>query len=610
MPFGFGSGGLQRRRWRLRTMSIRLGVAAVAALAPLRHSASSPAAFSNQTAPAGLTVSHSSSGFANSNYAGGGAVGDFNNDGRQDLFFCKGGNGSLPDRLFINNGNGTFTDQAAAWGLIAIHKGKGAAAGDFNRDGWLDLYVTSAGPIGQAEQPGHNKLYRNNGNGTFTNVAASAGVAFVNPNAQDSWAACWGDYDLDGDLDLFVGGFLTTNPSNAGNRLFRNNGDQTFTDVTAAIGLFAGIGPVASQSASLVDMNGDRYPELLLVGDFKGAGFIGSRYFVNLGNGTFFDLTAGSHTGQEENGMGQTLGDFDNDGRLDWYATSIYGNPPASWTGNKLYRNLGNHAYLEHAAAAGVHDGGYGWGALAIDFNHDGWLDIGETNGDGSTSGQYFNEQSYLWMNNGNNTYAESAIASGMQDLGKGRAMLRFDYDDDGDQDVVIIQNNQPLNLYRNDLNLGASDTHWLRVFLDTSGTGMAPDGFGAKVYATTGATTRMRSIDGGTSYVGTSELSAHFGLGGATVVDELRVDWPDGTMTMISGVAAAQTITVAAANPCTGDLDADGSVGVVDFLALLGAWGPCPAPCPPSCAADLDGDCSVGVVDFLALLGAWGPCP
>jgi hypothetical protein len=585
--------------------------ACIAVAGALRAAGGSPPAFSNHTAAAGVTVSHSSSGFANSNYAGGGAVGDFNRDGWQDIFMCKGGSGGLADRLFINDGDGTFTDRAADWGLTAAHKGKGAAVGDFNNDGWLDLYVTSAGPDGQAAAPGHNKLYRNNGNGTFTNVAASAGVAFVNPAAQDSWAACWGDYDLDGDLDLFVGGFLTTSPSNVGNRLFRNNGNETFTDVTAAIGLFAGLGPVASLSATIVDMNGDRWPELLLVGDFKGAGFIGSRYFVNLANGSFLDLTAGSHTGQEENGMGHTLGDFENDGKLDWYATSIYGNPPAGWTGNKLYRNLGNHGYFEYAALAGVNDGGYGWGALAVDFNHDGLLDVAETNGDGSTSGQFFNEQTYVWMNNGNATFTETAIASGLSDLGKGRAMLRIDHDNDGDQDVLIIQNNQPMNLYRNELNLAAADTHWLRVFLDTSGTAMAPDGFGAKVYTTAGGVTRMRSIDGGTSFVGTSELSAHFGLGSAAIVDELRVDWADGSSTILEDVAVNQTLTVPAAPapPCAGDLDDDGSVGVVDFLALLGAWGPCPDPCPPACAADLDADCQVGVIDFLALLGAWGAC-
>src|SRR5262249_32419493 len=159
-------------------------------------------------------------------------------------------------------------------------------------------------------------------------------------------------------------------------------GNAVFTDVTATIGLFNGLGPIACQSASFVDMDGDHYPELLLVGDFKGVSYIGSRYLHNNfamtggGVGTFSDMTAASGTGIEENGMGHTLGDFNNDGRLDWYCTSIYGFPPASWTGNKLYRNLGGNLFQEYSGSAGCFDGGYGWGAAAIDFNHDGLLDI------------------------------------------------------------------------------------------------------------------------------------------------------------------------------------------------------------------------------------------
>src|SRR5262245_7169075 len=357
--------------------------------------------FSNQTTSAGVNFIHATSTFSQSQYTGGSTVGDFNNDGWQDFFIFKGGSNNLPDRLYINDGDGTFTDQAAAWGVAVAHKGKSACVGDFNNDGWLDIYATSAGPPNMVVA-GHNKLYKNNGDGTFTNIAVAAGVNAPNPAQQDSRACSFGDYDLDGELDLFVGGFSAATPSNAGNRLFRNNGDETFTDVTIAIGLFQSTGPVACLSASLVDMNGDRYPELLMGGDFKNvSGFVGSRYFRNNTNGTFSDITVASGTGQEENGMGQTLGDFENDGYLDWYVTSIYGFPPANWTGDKLYKNLGGHLYTQHAAAADVDDGGYGWGTVAVDFNHDGLLDLAETNGDSAASGQFFNEQSYLWMNDG-----------------------------------------------------------------------------------------------------------------------------------------------------------------------------------------------------------------
>jgi hypothetical protein len=584
-----------------------LSFTVIACLERPTHAA--PPAFSNQTNASGVATTHLTSGFAQSQYAGGACVGDFNNDGFQDLFVLKGGNNNMPDRLFINNGDGTFTDQAASWGVALAHRGKGCAVGDMNNDGWLDIYVTSAGPAAGSPQVGQYKLYKNNGNGTFTNIAASAGVATGNPTQPDAWSACFGDYDLDGDLDLFVGGFTTFSPSNLANRLYRNNGDETFTDVTASIGLFNGVGPIACLSASLVDMNGDRYPELLLGGDFKGAGFIGSRYFKNDGDGTFTDATVTSGTGQEENGMGQTIGDFNNDLKLDWYVTSIYNG--SNWTGNKLYRGNGQHQFIQYAAAADVDDGGYGWGAAAVDFNHDGLTDILETNGDSSTGSPYANEQSYLWMNDGDNTFTEMALTAGLAHFGKGRALLNFDYDNDGDQDVVIAANNEPLFLFRNDL--AGADANWLRVFLDTSGTDLAPNGFGASVFITVNGVMQTRSINGHNSFIGVSELSAHFGVGSATMIDEVRVSWSDGTETFLQNVQANQTLTIfAAPPPCEADITGNAVVDVDDLLTVINAWGDCPVD-PPACPADiapagkLNG--VVDVDDLLAVINGWGSC-
>ncbi|MCA9285339.1 MAG: CRTAC1 family protein [Phycisphaerales bacterium] len=578
--------------------------AALAALVAVPALAGVDPIFSNQTSAAGVAVSHATSGFQLTEYAGGGAIGDFNNDGWQDLYFISGGGNGHADYLFINNGDGTFTDQAAAWGLTELHKGKGACVGDYNGDGWLDLFVTSAGPVGQGSAPGHNKLYQNNGDGTFTNVAATAGVAFADPSFPSSWGACFGDYDLDGDLDLYVGGFNVSTPSNNGNHLFQNNGDGTFTDVTASIGLFAGIGPIANFGEAFVDMNGDRSPELLLSGDFKGAGtFIGSRYLRNDGDGTFSDGTAAGHLGQEENGMGQTRGDFNNDLKWDWYVTSIY-HPPFGWTGNKLYLNLGGQSFVERAALADCDDGGYGWGTVAVDVNHDTWTDIGETNGDNSSSGLFFNEQSYLWINDGGGTsFTEMAVAAGMIHNGKGRCMIHFDYDNDGDQDILIFTNKGPLSLFRNDLPAGP-DTNWLRVFLDTNGDpAKAPNGFGARVVVVAGDTQMLRVIDGQTTFLGNSEISAHFGLGAATTIDELRVEWPDGTETVMNNVAANQVLTISSLPAaCPADLDGNGTVDGADLGALLAAWG-------GRGAGDLDGSGTVDGADLGALLAAWGDC-
>jgi hypothetical protein len=531
---------------------------------------------------------------------GGGAVGDFNNDGHQDIFVLTGG--EVPDKLYIGNGDGTFTEQAAAWGVAYAHMGVGTAVGDYDGDGWLDIYVTSLGPAVAPTQPGRHLLYRNNGDGSFADLAAAAGVRWTSTGIADGFGAAFGDHDLDGDLDLFVTGWVY---QSGGNRLFRNEGDGTFTDVTAASGL-SGLLSCRGFAPRFVDMDGDRYPELLIAADYGT-----SRYLVNDRDGTFTDATAGSGTGLDDNGMGQAVGDVDGNGLLDWYVTSIYTPdshiPTVPGTGNMLYMNEGGHAYAERSVAAGVNDGGWGWGTVAADLDHDGWLDLVETNGwlqnNGSAGPEWVMEPSYVFRNAGDGTFTEVAAAAGVTHDGQGRGLASLDLEDDGDQDILIVSYNEPVTVYRNDAE--ASGCHWLRVFLDTSNDPrLAPDGFGAKVLLTAAGMTQLRSIDGGSSYLIQCELSAHFGLGTAQLADELRVQWPSGAETVLAGVPADQTLWVIA--PVPGDLDGDGTVGITDLLALLAGWGPCPAP-PAPCLADLDGDGTVGITDLLALLADWG---
>ena len=494
------------------------------------------ASFFRFTLWAGVGVQHLTYGFDHEEYTAGGVVGDFNNDGYQDFFAVSGGRPAAHplDYLFINNGNGTFTEQAQAWGLTGAHLGKGAAVGDINNDGWLDIFVVSAGPVG-APGPGHHRLYRNNGDGSFTNIAVDAGV---NQTAlvEDGFGATFGDYDLDGDLDLFVAGFADA----SGNRLFRNDGEESFTDVTDDIGLFDNTPVVVRGFAPrLVDMDGDRYPELLI-----GADFGTSRYFRNDRDGTFTDITTSTGAGTDENGMGQCVGDFNGDLRLDWYVTSIYW-PEQSWTGNKLYYATGTHTYSEEAAARGVDDGGYGWAALAVDFNHDGLLDIAETNGDKHEVGSPFrNEQSYLWIQNDQGNFDEVALTAGLVHAGRGRGMVNFDFDNDGDQDVLIFAYGELLSLYLN--TVAGDDANWLRVFLDTLGEeDLAPNGHGARVTVTANGVSWLRVITSGDNFLSHSELSAHFGLGSETRVDSLRVDWPDGRSTLLENVNVNRTLRI-----------------------------------------------------------------
>jgi hypothetical protein len=553
----------------------------------------------NWTNQAGLAATHvpNAAGIPGTQdyQVGGAAVGDFNGDGCMDIFWTGGG--GTADKLFINNcdGTGTFTDQAAAWGVNALHTGNGVAVGDYNRDGRADMYVTSFGlPGSGGAAPGSHRLYRNDG-GQFTEVAAAAGVNFSCPAATGNaagYGACFGDYDLDGWLDLCVTSWWG---GEAGNRLYHNNGDGSFTDVTESA-LGAGVHAAWGFQPAFVDMDGDRYPELLIAADFET-----SRYFLNNRNGTFTDITAISGTGLDDNGMGQAVADFNRDAKLDWYVTSIHTVSPQKGDniGNMLYLQLAANSFFEISDIAGVNDGGWGWGTIGVDLDQDTWPDLVEVNG--RPAGEWLNEREYLWRNNGNAIFTEIAVASGFNLVVEGRGLAYLDADEDGDLDFFVTVNAGPLSYFRNDTSGG----HWLRIRLQTANNPLlAPDGFGTRVEVQVGGVTQVNYMSGSPSYLATSETAVHFGLGGATNVNQLRVKWATGHVTVLNDVAADQQLLITA--PAPGDLDADGVVGINDFLALLQAWGPCPGGGQP-CLPDLNGDGVVGISDFLTLLQNWG---
>ena len=240
--------------------------------------------------------------------------------------------------------------------------------------------------------------------------------------------------------------------------------------------------------------------------------------------------------------MGSTVADFNHDGLLDWYVTSIY---QASFggDGNRLFINQGKDHFMERAAAAGVDNGGWGWGTVAVDLNHDGWVDLVETNG-WPLELQFQNQPARVWLNKGNDHFAEVANVVDLNYQQQGRGLLNFDYDNDGDQDIVITSNNGRLTLFRNDL--AGPATNWLRILLDTSHhPRLAPNGIGARVLVRIGHTTYLRTIQACANYLSQSELSAHFGLGSAPIIDEVRVEWSDGTVTSLTNISANQTLTL-----------------------------------------------------------------
>ena len=499
----------------------------VSLVLPIGAAAQDVGVFSEQAVAAGVAVLNSPT--IATNLCAGGAVGDFDRDGYEDFFFATGGGG--PDKLFLNNGDGTFTDRAAEWGCALAHGSSGAAAGDFDGDGFLDIYVTSHGTPTQ-QLPGLHKLYRNVGGTHFEEVAQQMGVNFTSA-IPDGWGASWGDYDLDGDLDLAVPGYRPP----GGNRLFRNDGTH-FTDVTVSAGLSPSVDPSFGFTVKFVDMDGDRYPELLWVSDFGT-----SRYFVNNGDGTFTDFTTQSGTGLEDTEMGVTVNDFNEDGLLDFYVTTV--------EENSFFINQGNHVFVDLSVQAGVRNNFWGWGAVSFDFNHDAKVDIIGTCWEGietafrnisPTPGQ-------LLFDNVTELNGLSTVAG----PGSGRGLSAFDYDLDGDQDMVVFNWFRQLELIRNDLAPGPN-RGWLRVQLDRGcSTSVAPDGVGAIVRARIGSQTQTRILGAGSNYLSNSEFSVHFGLGTATAVDELRIEWPDGQVQILQNVAGNRHLKVVypSTTPC-----------------------------------------------------------
>ena len=520
--------------------------------------------FSNQTLTATVNLTHSTpiTSGDGAQMISGGAVGDFNNDGWQDLFVIGGGYEA--DKLFINQGDGTFTDMADSAGLATLHMGSGVAVGDYNGDGWQDIYVTSMGAMG-AMGPGQHRLYKNNGDLTFTDVATAAGVNQAAPNYADGTGASFGDYDLDGDLDLFVAGWrkpqvVSGTVAALGNRLFQNNGDGTFEDVTETAVPEAlsedegfGRGVLRGFSPCFADMDGDRYPELLMVADFGT-----TLYFENNQDGTFNENTEGNNLGQEWSGMGSAIGDVNQDGKVDWFVTAIYDDDGGGrGDGNKLYINnstVGIHTFSEIAESSGTDDGGWGWGTVIVDLNHDSAPDIVATNGweftaDGNDGDEpYKNEYAKIWLNNGDGaSFTEMDAATlGLDHNLHGIGMMNLDYDNDGDQDIAITAYNDEFRLYRNDLS--GDNTNWLRIFLNTQETPwLAPNGIGSRIEVKVGSETYHHYMNSCSHYLSQSEISAHFGLGDANLIDEIKVIWANGSTTIINNVNVNQTLTIVA---------------------------------------------------------------
>ncbi|MGV6814570.1 MAG: CRTAC1 family protein [Phycisphaerales bacterium] len=501
--------------------------------------------------------------------SGGGVAGDFNNDGFADIFMLAGG--GYADYLYINNQDGTFTDLAADWGVDYHQHSFGASAADYNNDGYLDIFVTSYGDSSEPATSGELRLFKNNGpdaqgNWSFTDVAEQAGVNRLIDTVKDGTGSAWGDYDLDGDLDLFVCGY---NELRVCNRVFRNDGpnaqgEYTFTDITDETGIAQeGIRGFLPQ---LVDMNDDLYPELIVIADSGTA-----KYFINNQDGTFTDMTDTARGIETINGMGLDVGDINNDGLLDIYATSIT-YPSTDGPGNvMLIQNEdGSFDDTAHDDDNGTYSGYWGWGPLIVDLDHDGDRDIVETNG---FVGEFAGDPAVIFENvDGGVVFNEIAQQAGFVQTGQGRGMVRLDIENDGDLDIVVFESNTRMRLFRNELitSTTPADRHWIRVQLDTADRdALAPDGIGAMVCVTTNDTTQLMPMHSGSNHCSASVIEVHAGVGDASMIDAVQIHWPDGSYQTLTDVPADQVLHVDAwSSPA--DYTNDGIVSVMDIMSFL----------------------------------------
>ena len=496
--------------------------------------------FANISAASGITHTFSVAGSNTGEPAkmgGGLSATDVDRDGDIDLYIV-GGDGA-PNALYLNNGGNNYSDAAGTAGIDFMHLGSGPAFGDIDSDGDLDLF------IGAVE--GDSVYLLRNDNGTFTDVTATSGLIM---SAENSISASFSDYDLDADLDLFVAHWGNDQQADT-ETLWDNNGDGTFTSASIPSGI-AGqlITQVGSQlvdwsfAPMMSDIDRDGDPDMLLASDFKT-----SKILLNNGDGTFTDITDRDVI-IDRNGMGSAAADYDNDGDMDWYVTSIY-EPSAPNTpnpGNRLYRNDGGGVFTDVSDAAGVAEGGWGWGVCMEDFDNDGDVDIFHVNGwwqlnprDEIGSYQYADDPVRYFENQGDGTFVEAANAAGLIETGQGRGVACFDSDRDGDQDIVIT-NNQDTDsvvVFRNDL---AVNNHYLTVKLN--GNGLNTDAIGALVEITDGSSVQIREIRASNHFVSQNPAEAHFGLGSASTVD-MTIFWPDGSQSIINNVAANQYLSV-----------------------------------------------------------------
>ena len=465
-------------------------------------------------------------------FHGGVAAADYDADGDVDLLIV-GGN-SDPNQLFQNQGDGTYIDVAASVDLDIVNWGSGPAFGDIDGDGDLDLF------IGAVEDDPYY-LFENRldeADGTFVDVTSISGITI---GAENTVSATFYDYDQDGFLDLFLAHWGTERISSEDTEtLWRNNGDRTFTNRSLDTGIAPGLLEQDrdwTYTPNLTDIDGDGDGDLLMAAEFET-----SQVFVNNGDGTF-TKTSDREVLVDQAGMGAAVGDYDNDGDMDWFVSSIFklNTPDGDLIGNRLYRNDGTGVFEDVTSSTGVANGRFGWGSCFADFDNDGYLDLFHVNGYTDMQGiEFVTDQVRFFYNNGDGTFDQLATDVGLTDTGQGRGLVCFDDERDGDIDIVITNSSpEAIVYYRNE---GTNNNHYLSIRLEGGGTNRF--GIGAHITVTTDDGSQVRELGGSNNFTSHNPFEVHFGLGSATTAD-ISVRWPDGTVSEMAAADADQLITI-----------------------------------------------------------------
>jgi hypothetical protein len=541
---------------------------------------SAPVVFEDVTSKTGLANFRHRSGTAAKDYildtpSGGVAIFDYDGDERPDIYFVNGatiaaaqGKEKAPRAaLYRNLGNWKFEDVTEKAGVANERWGFGVAVGDYDNDGHADMYVANFGV---------SRLYRNNGNGTFTDVAEKLQVA------RRGWSTgpSWGDYDGDGRLDLFVPGYvafdlqkLPPSPSEtragaagqnfcqfrgvpvmcgprgltgAGDTLYRQKPDGTFEDVSVKAGV-SDPEKYYGFSSAFVHVDDDKLLDLIVINDSTP-----NQLYINKGNGKFEETgypsgLAVNENGREQAGMGLAIGDYDNDGRIDFHVTNF------SDDSNTLYHNDGETNFTDVTFQVGLGEVSIpflGWGTSFLDYDNDGWSDLFVVNGhvypevDAHQWGTSYAQQALLFRNlKGKFERVGAPPGNALASAWPGRGLAVGDLDNDGRLDAVINNLDAPPVVLRN---VATGTGHWLRLKLIAKG---PRDALGSVAYVTSvtsgGKIRQRQDIFSGAIFCSQNEMTLHFGLGGATKVDKLEIKWPDGSTEVVEVPAIDRTITI-----------------------------------------------------------------